>query len=540
MREQGEERGRCLQPNKMPWRERRREHRHLDRTQGNTKEFTVFVYNLPQILDSFGLKGVFQRAGKVSDSYTPFRRSRRTTTRYGFVRFRSQKEAVRSIHMLNNAVISKSKSRSQWQGTRSMGKSQEGEGSRAGQELHINNRKKVWKRKEQPSKSHSTLAKEDGLEAYCLVGAHHQSAIFHTWEPAMKLGDRADDALTRVAEIRVSNTLEGGKTPEDKLADVNDADSSVPAIDEIGIKTIGDEIRIVQETQNLNDIERIEESLDSPTKTKTACFSHNGSFHEVEQPRQQAIECERSVEINGAHQLEGGDGPEQPPGFEIQVNTNLLQKLERSEAKMEQSKSIESTKIRNTSRRSRATGSNRQSCSDSSGGPIQITKESLEVGKLVGLIVVDKEEAEIRRITRSLKKEIERKASKQQGLENRSDIHGKGSLACDISGVMTFVYVSLSSELGMSSADGGHGGRSSTCIYDAKQVDIVQLSKTRVGASFGAMDQGLCAISFIGENGRQHFCRKIVVTIDGEAGYRSKMGGYGFNQEKSRKGETIE
>ena len=240
----------------------------------------------------------------------------------------------------------------------------------------------------------------------------------------MKLGDRADDALTRVAEIRVSNTLEGGTTPEDKLADVNDADSSVPAIDEIGIKTIGDEIQIVQETQNLNDIERlevnnnslgsrIEESLDSPSKTKTACFSHNGSFHEVEQPRQQAIECERSVEISGAHQLEGGDGPEQPPGFEIQVNTNLLQKLERSEAKMEQSKNIESTKIRNTSRRSRATGSNRQSCSDSSGGLIQIAKELLEVGKLVGLIVVDKEEAAIRRITKSLKKEIERKASNQ-------------------------------------------------------------------------------------------------------------------------------
>ncbi|KAJ8436380.1 hypothetical protein Cgig2_032201 [Carnegiea gigantea] len=225
-------------------------------------------------------------------------------------------------------------------------------------------------------------------------GTHHQSAIFHTWEPAMKLGDRADDALTRVAEVRVSDSLEGGKTPEDKLADVNDADSSVPATDEIGIKTIGDEIQIVQETQNLNDIERlevnnnslgsrIEESLDSPTKTKTACFSHNGSFHEVEQPRQQAVECERSMEIGGAHQLEGGDGPEQPPGFEIQVNTNFLQKLERSEAKMEQS------------------------------GLIQIAKESLEVGKFLGLTVVDKEEAAFRRITGSLKKEIERKASKQ-------------------------------------------------------------------------------------------------------------------------------
>ena len=44
---------------------------------------------------------------------------------------------------------------------------------------------------------------------------------------------------------------------------------------------------------------------------------------------------------------------------------------------------------------------------------MQIAKESLEVRKLIGLTVVNKEEAEIRRIIRSLKKAIERKSSKQ-------------------------------------------------------------------------------------------------------------------------------
>ena len=35
------------------------------------REFTVFVSNLPSCIDRYGLKGVFQRAGEVSDAYIP-------------------------------------------------------------------------------------------------------------------------------------------------------------------------------------------------------------------------------------------------------------------------------------------------------------------------------------------------------------------------------------------------------------------------------------------------------------------------------------
>jgi len=69
------------------------------------REFSVFVYNVPPELDRHGLKGIFQRAGRVSDTYIPHRRTRRNNARFSFVRFRREDEASRSISLLNNANI---------------------------------------------------------------------------------------------------------------------------------------------------------------------------------------------------------------------------------------------------------------------------------------------------------------------------------------------------------------------------------------------------------------------------------------------------
>jgi len=69
------------------------------------KEFTVFINNLPQNLDRFGLKGIFQRAGEVKHAYIPASCIRRKNGKYGFVRFKSQAEALRSITMINNILI---------------------------------------------------------------------------------------------------------------------------------------------------------------------------------------------------------------------------------------------------------------------------------------------------------------------------------------------------------------------------------------------------------------------------------------------------
>ena len=43
----------------------------VEEGKSNYKEYTVFVANLPDDLDQYGLKGVFKKAGQVSDTYIP-------------------------------------------------------------------------------------------------------------------------------------------------------------------------------------------------------------------------------------------------------------------------------------------------------------------------------------------------------------------------------------------------------------------------------------------------------------------------------------
>jgi len=64
----------------------------------------VFVDNLPGNLDKYGLRGIFQRAGYVSDSYIPSKLGRRRK-RFGFVRFWSEAETENSISRLNGITI---------------------------------------------------------------------------------------------------------------------------------------------------------------------------------------------------------------------------------------------------------------------------------------------------------------------------------------------------------------------------------------------------------------------------------------------------
>jgi len=72
---------------------------------------SVYVRNLPAVLDKYGLQGIFHKAGRVIESYIPMDRRRRrgVGARYGFVRFEQQHEAIRSINLLNNRIIRGSK-----------------------------------------------------------------------------------------------------------------------------------------------------------------------------------------------------------------------------------------------------------------------------------------------------------------------------------------------------------------------------------------------------------------------------------------------
>uniref|UniRef100_A0A7C9A4X2 RRM domain-containing protein n=1 Tax=Opuntia streptacantha TaxID=393608 RepID=A0A7C9A4X2_OPUST len=83
--------------------------RHVGRRRvPRRQEFTVFVDNLPQQLDHYGLKGVFRKAENVSDVYVPLKKARRRR-KFGFVRFWNQGEATQSVLLLNNSFVKGSK-----------------------------------------------------------------------------------------------------------------------------------------------------------------------------------------------------------------------------------------------------------------------------------------------------------------------------------------------------------------------------------------------------------------------------------------------
>jgi len=74
------------------------------RTSGR-REVSVFINNIPERLDKYGLKGIFNKASKVSDVYIPVCRRKGSGIRFGFVRFWNKYEVMKSIQILNNAII---------------------------------------------------------------------------------------------------------------------------------------------------------------------------------------------------------------------------------------------------------------------------------------------------------------------------------------------------------------------------------------------------------------------------------------------------
>lgn len=86
-----------------------RETREMSRERGSEREgrheYSVFVSNLPWNLDRYGLRGIFQRAGRVSDSFIPFKGPHWNGRRFGFVRFWKESDAINSINLFNKVRI---------------------------------------------------------------------------------------------------------------------------------------------------------------------------------------------------------------------------------------------------------------------------------------------------------------------------------------------------------------------------------------------------------------------------------------------------
>ena len=133
--------------------ERERGRRGLWREEG----FSVFILNIPRMLDKFGLQGICRRAGRVWDTYIPTHSNRRARRRYGFVRFASLEDARRCIKLFDGAIIRGCKLI-----VRKARPKKQNQQDRQGQQSNLDGqaprRRLEWRPKKEDSKQNSRLA----------------------------------------------------------------------------------------------------------------------------------------------------------------------------------------------------------------------------------------------------------------------------------------------------------------------------------------------------------------------------------------------
>ncbi|KAJ8450691.1 hypothetical protein Cgig2_021163 [Carnegiea gigantea] len=168
------------------------------------------------------------------------------------------------------------------------------------------------------------------------------------------------------------------------------------------------------------------ESIHTQSRTKTACFSQNGYSEEIFKTTQHLYSLEANVEHK-----EPEINDKQPPGFERNDNDNHVLVFSPTKEINVPPPGFESVVTPSTSKKvprrnlqvidRRVTRSQKKlanpyssSSQDISETLIKLAKESLEVGKLLGMVVIDKEEAALGRITNKLEPEILLKENKYQ------------------------------------------------------------------------------------------------------------------------------
>lgn len=65
--------------------------------------FSLFVLNLPEKISSVELEAMFCRAGRIVDSFLPTNRNTSKKRGFGFVRFKSEAEALKAIDLRNGS-----------------------------------------------------------------------------------------------------------------------------------------------------------------------------------------------------------------------------------------------------------------------------------------------------------------------------------------------------------------------------------------------------------------------------------------------------
>ena len=73
--------------------------------EGKNGFFTVFVDNIPSVMDAKALYKLFTKFGIVKDAFIPFKRRKVTNSRFGFVRYDCHKSASVAIQKANDLFV---------------------------------------------------------------------------------------------------------------------------------------------------------------------------------------------------------------------------------------------------------------------------------------------------------------------------------------------------------------------------------------------------------------------------------------------------
>ncbi|KAJ8433201.1 hypothetical protein Cgig2_004333 [Carnegiea gigantea] len=160
----------------------------------------------------------------------------------------------------------------------------------------------------------------------------------------------------------------------------------------------------VQETSNFEiDLENVEGNgkfggryngnINSNTRTNTVCFSQNGYSEEI-------LKLEQDLPPLEGQNQEESDSLSQALGFESPIKLDLAIHEAMEKSKEGKKTTKRSKRILEESKR---TLNKRRRVSTSSGNTSE-RKEYLKIGKLLGMTVIENENAASKRITRSLKK----------------------------------------------------------------------------------------------------------------------------------------
>lgn len=83
-----------------------RNHRASPGNRTKSKEiFTLFVDNIPEVKDQQWLQSTFNKFGVVKDAFIPWKRSKRTRNRFGFVRYECHVSAGMAVSRMNGVWV---------------------------------------------------------------------------------------------------------------------------------------------------------------------------------------------------------------------------------------------------------------------------------------------------------------------------------------------------------------------------------------------------------------------------------------------------